>query len=637
MRSKYDGIKFYSNVDMSLSYNFNKARKILDQFQKDTEYNDVNQIIELYNIYQVFTSKGIKTEYTQPYDSKVKQLMPTIAGYFKEISDISFLKKYHSVCVIYIDDFFALFEKFKVYERISESTFRCILNDSEPILYKILGHKGVVRYYDTILAEFMRTSSQTAEIIIRKFLEKRTQISENNYYIPLSLKATEFEMILNQYIDSEFPEIGLLQLLASSQSSAECPISDNLRLKAKRKVEDYWKNCVDRGVEIVYGVGVGFKDSSQLISVDILQPYRYQLTYDASWIRNNQDYATLLNNFIYLFGYTDLQFRCTFPSVQSQLGTLEKIIGVKGIKDYEIGTAFQISDMKSSVEMKGYMSFLADLNIHVEDIYKWFFTEYLRDEFNVEGFIFNPPSYDQSFLEKCRNLPSEMDGVLKQYDRFVKYNIIDRELFEMSSKQTAFSDLPSMINNKYAYANSKEIEREQYLLFSDQSMLHYLPKQKKSFKSFFDALASCEVNIIEYPEWEMNDVRWLEKRGDIRVDTNGIINYVDSRVTLLQDLYIHDVVCPSYYKDISEIEKLVLAGELRYGNTLFSIPEQKYLNFMLNKSEYSNGRDLRNRYIHSTYPLDMRQQEQDYMSLLKIMAVIIIKINEEFCLKYPIN
>ena len=93
----------------------------------------------------------------------------------------------------------------------------------------------------------------------------------------------------------------------------------------------------------------------------------------------------------------------------------------------------------------------------------------------------------------------------------------------------------------------------------------------------------------------------------------------------------------TYYKDKSEIEKLVLSGELRYGNTLFSIPEQNYLNYMLNKSEYSNGKDLRNRYIHSTYPIDVRQQEQDYMIMLKIMAVIIIKINEEFCLKYPIN
>ena len=106
----------------------------------------------------------------------------------------------------------------------------------------------------------------------------------------------------------------------------------------------------------------------------------------------------------------------------------------------------------------------------------------------------------------------------------------------------------------------------------------------------------------------------------------------EARVSLLRDLYSHDVACPAYYRDKSEIEKLVSSGDLTYGSTLFSKPEQNYLNYMLNKSVYSNGRDLRNKYIHSTYPLDEQQQQRDYISLLKIMAIIIIKINEEFCL-----
>ena len=367
------------------------------------------------------------------------------------------------------------------------------------------------------------------------------------------------------------------------------------------------------------------------------KPNEYQFIYDADWIRNNQDYPTLLNNFIYLFGYTDLQCRCTFPSIRSRLSIFEKILGTKGIKEYEIGSAFRISDMKSSIEMKGYIEFILEFNIHIEDIYKWFFVEYLKDEFGVCGFIFNLPSYAQSFLEKCRNLPSEMDGILKQYQLFVQYGSIDRELLEMSSKPVTFDTLPSMTNNKYVYANSTEIEREQFLLFSDQSMLHYLPNIKKTFKNFFEILYSWDVKITDYPEYEINNLRWLEKRRTIRIDVNGKIHGIDSHIRLLKDLYEHEVACSAYYSDKSEIKKLVLSGDLRYGNTLFSIPEQSYLNYMLNKSEYSNGKDLRNKYIHSTYPIDESQQERDYISMLKIMAVIIIKINEEFCLKYPTN
>ena len=69
----------------------------------------------------------------------------------------------------------------------------------------------------------------------------------------------------------------------------------------------------------------------------------------------------------------------------------------------------------------------------------------------------------------------------------------------------------------------------------------------------------------------------------------------------------------------------------------FSKPEQDYLNYILNKSEFSNGLDLRNKYIHDTCPLDEKIQRQDYMELLKIMVLIMIKINEEFCLLMPVT
>lgn len=52
---------------------------------------------------------------------------------------------------------------------------------------------------------------------------------------------------------------------------------------------------------------------------------------------------------------------------------------------------------------------------------------------------------------------------------------------------------------------------------------------------------------------------------------------------------------------------------------------------MLNQAEYSNGHQLRNKYVHGSYPLNERKQQQDYIELLKIMVLIIIKINEEFC------
>ena len=52
---------------------------------------------------------------------------------------------------------------------------------------------------------------------------------------------------------------------------------------------------------------------------------------------------------------------------------------------------------------------------------------------------------------------------------------------------------------------------------------------------------------------------------------------------------------------------------------------------MLNKSQFSDGLDLRNKYIHSSYPLDENVQMNDYIQLLKLMVLVVSKINDEFC------
>lgn len=113
-------------------------------------------------------------------------------------------------------------------------------------------------------------------------------------------------------------------------------------------------------------------------------------------------------------------------------------------------------------------------------------------------------------------------------------------------------------------------------------------------------------------------------------------NYISSTdINTMLELYI----CPIYYgSELREqVDILAASGDLRYKGTLFSRPEQDYLNFMLNKAEFSNGFDLRNRYIHDTCTLNEEMQQQDYLELLKIMALIIIKINEEFCKKTKIG
>lgn len=47
---------------------------------------------------------------------------------------------------------------------------------------------------------------------------------------------------------------------------------------------------------------------------------------------------------------------------------------------------------------------------------------------------------------------------------------------------------------------------------------------------------------------------------------------------------------------------------------------------------FSNGLDLRNKYVHGTQTMEKKEQEQLYYTFLRVLVLIVIKIKEEFCL-----
>ena len=270
-----------------------------------------------------------------------------------------------------------------------------------------------------------------------------------------------------------------------------------------------------------------------------------------------------------------------------------------------------------------------------KNIFQWFFEEYLRCEFGAIGFSYSPPSKGTTVVEKCKLLASAIDGVLKQYRLYCEDGFVNRELLEMSSGHIVFDSLKGCLENKYIYASSDTLLNEMFLLFSDQSMMSFTRKTESKYRTVPELLLSEKIRRDDYEEYQLQDLNWLIERGSIIVTSSGLLTTNRQRVSILKDLFYNEVICPNYYSDSlnEQLEALIQEGELCYGSTLFSKPEQVYLNFALNKSEYSNGLDLRNRYIHDTCSQDEAEQRADYAELQKIMVLIIIKINEELCIR----
>ncbi len=84
---------------------------------------------------------------------------------------------------------------------------------------------------------------------------------------------------------------------------------------------------------------------------------------------------------------------------------------------------------------------------------------------------------------------------------------------EMSSRQTVFGDIGSTVSNKYAYANSPDIRTEMFLLFDDQSILHFTEKDRQQQLQFFTAIAGFrkKMSLSDFAEYQLSGFKLADR------------------------------------------------------------------------------------------------------------------------------
>lgn len=635
-------VKYYSTNDLSAGFYLKRIEDIICNFVVEKKIVDINEIIELYNIQQFFHNRIYSIHWTKQqlndYSEIVSGFSRVIGEFFSGINIDTIESMFDTIYYDYRNDFWKLIEKYKVYDKISVEQFRKIILNKHFILNDVLKCKNIVKKFSDEIITYMEKNPFCAEIILSYYLEKHDRNIESLYF-PVKLSNEKKTLILDKYIASNSSNINYLKLIFESNSTNNLRLPDRLKLKAKRKYYEEIETLFKEGTGFEYGAKVSFSnkideefkfetDDNRILSV----------LYSAKWIKENLDYPTLLNNFIYLFGYTDLQFRSLHVSRESQMSIIEKHLGIKGRKEYPTGIAFQQIQMLAQLQMIRYCNELEKYNIFLEDIIEWFFCNYLEEEFNVKGFCFNKSSHTVSYLEKCRNIAAEFDNILKRFKIYCEDGEIDDELLHISTEHIFIKDIPSMLSNKYIYPCGNDYQTISNLLFSDQSIIHYLPKLSNNYNSFYCLLEKENVYYDMFEDYQIPSIDWLIDHNIIKIDNKKRIMPYWEKIKILNELYQHDVVCFSYMKKYqSIIMELNKMGLVQFSSSLFSRPEQDYYNYLFNKSEFDNGLDIRNSYTHGTQRVDENQNKQDYFIFLRIMILIVIKINEEFCLKYPKN
>ncbi|WP_419871523.1 hypothetical protein [Candidatus Pristimantibacillus sp. PTI5] len=633
-------VKFYSITDMSNSSNLRNCENLIKENEAGKEAQDINDVIELYNVKKYFDKKIFLSDWTIDdiirYENVVKTFLGIVAKLFKSITNDSLITLYCDVDINYRSDFWELIEKFKVYESVTEEKFKEILNTSKVSLYELLKYKHITEHFGRIISAYMLNDISSAKLLLDKYELKH--ISEKDpIYFPKELTIEDKEIIISRYIDSDNPNINYLRLIANIQSSKDkLQISPKTLLKAKRKAVEQEKQLFNGNSGMVMETKVSFSKSQSKEVILITEDHSITATYSTKWLEENEEYATLLNNFIYLFELVDLQMRCPLVNKLNEMGVFERYMFTSSQNAYTKGVAFDQKNILSLLQMVGYYNQLFSMGIRLEEVIEWFFEEYLVVEFNAYNFKVTMPSANSTLLEKCTNIMPALESVLKQFSLFVQEGQIDFELLEIRSEHLIYKNIPSLVGRKYAYGVGEEFKTATFLLFSDQSGLGYNEIVKKSYKNFFELIHNEKIKLNDYSDYNISSINWLLDHRYLVMDGVGNLIFNDLLlIMILKDLYFNEVISYWRYSEsgrkiIDDLEKRTV---IEFECTLFSRPEQDYINYTLNKSQFNNGLDLRNKYSHTQPKSDDGEMihNQNYMIFLRLFIISIIKINDEFC------
>ena len=172
-------------------------------------------------------------------------------------------------------------------------------------------------------------------------------------------------------------------------------------------------------------------------------------------------------------------------------------------------------------------------------------------------------------------------------------------------------------------------------MFSYQSMLAYTEKTGSKYDNFVQLILNEEIGIADCQPNNHEAIKWLIERGVIYLE-DEVIKCKKERIFLLKELYEKNVISMQYMKS-PILKELIAKGEIVTDNKLLTKPEYQYFDYLLNNSEFSDGKAIRNRYIHDSVVTDERTMTTDYYTLLKVMIMIIIKINDDCCLNEMIR
>ena len=151
--------------------------------------------------------------------------------------------------------FWDLFDKCKLFDKISESIFNRILYLEHVSPYHIFIKKNTVNKYGEILRQYIKNNTFMVRLLVDVY-EQDYADNQKKLYLPIELKNDEICECLSKYIESKEANFNVLDSIFRMRETDRFPISDEIRLMASNRYEEMKKEIGETGIKVTHGIQV---------------------------------------------------------------------------------------------------------------------------------------------------------------------------------------------------------------------------------------------------------------------------------------------------------------------------------------------------------------------------------------------
>ncbi|WP_448698252.1 hypothetical protein ACFGVR_15645 [Mucilaginibacter sp. AW1-3] len=625
--SRLDRVVFFSKHDQMGPHMLGLAEKLLDQSFDFSSLN-LNALLEFHHIWQYFENDLYLERWTAEqkvtFNHIVDQAMAALRDLLLTLPADHFFTELNQLELHNRGNFWLVFRYFEIYKKIDRTIFTDLLTAHPRHIRYILPLKQLVQHYDGELKSFLLTYEESAELLLAHYEEKITR-EPLNYYFPKSLSDLDKHTIISTYLDSSEPNWNYVDLIKNSK---HLKLPPKILLKAKQTAKKLSDRHFTEANSIQVSVSVSLALDQDIPAKWQSQNTHTEVSYGGAYLDTLKTDTALFTVFHDLFDYTDQEGLITLVSKDAEMDTFEKIL-MQSKNKYSAGIEFGRKDLLSLAQLSIMQAYLSHHHRSLEELIENFVTGF----FKIEKLTFKMPDAGLSPSDKIRLLAPEMEYLLKQYKNFVADGLIDHELLQLDSTPIFYSEIPSLVRKKYVSSTHQTIHMLQNYFFDPNSVLSWR-KGIENRRNVFGMFLTERVMRTDFEDYQQPVVDHLLQTGYLKLQ-DGELKMKDTLAILIAGKLRKNGHVGYWHCDQTlraTMDRMIAEGMLTISNHLFTSDEVSYFNFYLNKKEFSNGKDLRNKYLHGSNDRDAKRQKMDYLYFLRTFILILLKLKEDVSL-----